>query len=180
MPCNTQVRLRHREARLLAKSHFTSEECPSVESMKSLDHHLRSCLARQLQATRDDLQILMGQAIVEAARLFRFCSADALLQPILHFFLQDASATSFKGCLRHLKLDRKPLVSPSRVFGVTPCYSGPLETGVFFPAEGGYVTLGTVWIVFPLTSRKTLASPGRIPTRGCLCKAGMITLSLLL
>ncbi|XP_042317419.1 laminin subunit alpha-5-like [Sceloporus undulatus] len=59
----------------------------------------------------------------------------------LLFFLQDASATSFKGCLRNLKLDRKPLVSPSRIFGVTPCYVGPLENGIFFSAEGGYVTL---------------------------------------
>ncbi|KAH0619227.1 hypothetical protein JD844_019053 [Phrynosoma platyrhinos] len=55
--------------------------------------------------------------------------------------IPDASATSFKGCLRHLKLDRKPLVSPSRIFGVTPCYVGPLENGIFFSAEGGYVTL---------------------------------------
>uniref|UniRef100_A0ACB8F7F5 Uncharacterized protein n=1 Tax=Sphaerodactylus townsendi TaxID=933632 RepID=A0ACB8F7F5_9SAUR len=53
-----------------------------------------------------------------------------------------ASATSFNGCLRHLKLDRKPLDSPSRVFGVTPCYMRTLESGIFFSAEGGYVTLG--------------------------------------
>ncbi|XP_013928101.1 PREDICTED: laminin subunit alpha-5-like [Thamnophis sirtalis] len=55
--------------------------------------------------------------------------------------IPDASATSFKGCLRHLKLDKKPLNSPSRVFAVTPCYVGPLETGVFFSIEGGYITL---------------------------------------
>ncbi|XP_067324319.1 laminin subunit alpha-5 isoform X1 [Anolis sagrei] len=55
--------------------------------------------------------------------------------------IPDASASSFKGCLRHLKLDRKPLVSPSRTFGVTPCYVGPLENGIFFTAEGGYLTL---------------------------------------
>ncbi|XP_053250423.1 laminin subunit alpha-5 isoform X2 [Podarcis raffonei] len=55
--------------------------------------------------------------------------------------IPDASATSFKGCIRHLKLDRKPLVSPSRLFGVTPCYEGPLESGTFFSADGGYVAL---------------------------------------
>ncbi|KAM6455807.1 laminin subunit alpha-5 isoform 2-T2 [Liasis olivaceus] len=55
--------------------------------------------------------------------------------------IPDASATSFKGCLRHLKLDKKPLHSPSRVFAVTPCYVGPLETGIFFSVEGGYITL---------------------------------------
>ncbi|XP_053101455.1 laminin subunit alpha-5 isoform X2 [Hemicordylus capensis] len=55
--------------------------------------------------------------------------------------IPDASATSFDGCLRNLKLDQKPLDSPSRVFGVTPCYVGPSESGIFFSAEGGYVTL---------------------------------------
>ncbi|KAL8179594.1 UNVERIFIED_CONTAM: hypothetical protein K2H54_069335 [Gekko kuhli] len=55
--------------------------------------------------------------------------------------IPDASATSFNGCLRHLKLDRKPLDSPSRVFGVTPCYVGTLESGIFFSTEGGYITL---------------------------------------
>ncbi|XP_054836339.1 laminin subunit alpha-5 [Eublepharis macularius] len=55
--------------------------------------------------------------------------------------IPDASATSFNGCLRHLQLDRKPLESPSRVFGVTPCYLGTLESGIFFSAEGGYITL---------------------------------------
>ncbi|XP_026553187.1 laminin subunit alpha-5 isoform X1 [Pseudonaja textilis] len=55
--------------------------------------------------------------------------------------IPDASVTSFKGCLRHLKLDKRPLNSPSRVFAVTPCYVGPLENGIFFSVEGGYITL---------------------------------------
>uniref|UniRef100_A0A8C3IUZ4 Laminin subunit alpha-5 n=1 Tax=Chrysemys picta bellii TaxID=8478 RepID=A0A8C3IUZ4_CHRPI len=55
---------------------------------------------------------------------------------------QDTSVPSFSGCLKNLKLDGKPLDSPSRVFGVTPCYEGALESGIFFAAEGGYVTLG--------------------------------------
>ncbi|KAJ6665753.1 hypothetical protein lerEdw1_002123 [Lerista edwardsae] len=55
--------------------------------------------------------------------------------------IPDASASSFNGCLRHLKLDRKPLDSPSNVVGVTPCYVGPLESGVYFSAEGGSVSL---------------------------------------
>uniref|UniRef100_A0A8D2J8L5 Laminin subunit alpha-5 n=1 Tax=Varanus komodoensis TaxID=61221 RepID=A0A8D2J8L5_VARKO len=63
-------------------------------------------------------------------------------------FLQDASAISFKGCLRHVQLDRKPLVSPRNVFGVTPCYAGPLESGTFFSADGGYIILGTVTSIF--------------------------------
>uniref|UniRef100_A0A8C3PFP2 Laminin subunit alpha 5 n=1 Tax=Chrysemys picta bellii TaxID=8478 RepID=A0A8C3PFP2_CHRPI len=54
---------------------------------------------------------------------------------------KDTSVPSFSGCLKNLKLDGKPLDSPSRVFGVTPCYEGALESGIFFAAEGGYVTL---------------------------------------
>uniref|UniRef100_A0A8C8RBX0 Laminin subunit alpha-5 n=1 Tax=Pelusios castaneus TaxID=367368 RepID=A0A8C8RBX0_9SAUR len=52
-----------------------------------------------------------------------------------------ASGPSFSGCLKNLKLARKALDSPSRVFGVTPCYEGALERGVFFAAEGGSMTL---------------------------------------
>uniref|UniRef100_A0A8C4W263 Laminin subunit alpha-5 n=1 Tax=Gopherus evgoodei TaxID=1825980 RepID=A0A8C4W263_9SAUR len=59
----------------------------------------------------------------------------------LSLSLQDTSVPSFSGCLKNLKLDGKALDSPSRVFGVTPCYEGMLESGIFFAAEGGYVTL---------------------------------------
>ncbi|XP_059569197.1 laminin subunit alpha-5 isoform X3 [Alligator mississippiensis] len=55
--------------------------------------------------------------------------------------VRDTSVTSFSGCLRNLKLDQHPLPSPSRTFGVTRCYEGALESGVFFAAEGGHVTL---------------------------------------
>ncbi|XP_044311344.1 laminin subunit alpha-5 isoform X3 [Varanus komodoensis] len=67
--------------------------------------------------------------------------------------LPDASAISFKGCLRHVQLDRKPLVSPRNVFGVTPCYAGPLESGTFFSADGGYIILDrtvSLWQSFEL------------------------------
>lgn len=56
---------------------------------------------------------------------------------------QAASASSFDGCLRNPQLDGRPLGPPSRTFGVTPCYEGTLESGVFFAAEGGSITLGT-------------------------------------
>lgn len=55
--------------------------------------------------------------------------------------IPDASATSFNGCLRNLKLDRKPLDSPSSVVAITPCYVGPLESGIYFSAEGGSISL---------------------------------------
>lgn len=56
---------------------------------------------------------------------------------------QAASASSFDGCLRNPQLDGRPLGPPSHTFGVTPCYVGPLESGVFFAAGGGSITLGT-------------------------------------
>uniref|UniRef100_A0A8B9BKZ0 Laminin subunit alpha 5 n=1 Tax=Anser brachyrhynchus TaxID=132585 RepID=A0A8B9BKZ0_9AVES len=49
----------------------------------------------------------------------------------------------FDGCLRNPQLDGKPLGAPSRTFGVTPCYEGALESGVFFAADGGSISLGT-------------------------------------
>uniref|UniRef100_A0A8C3MQ95 Laminin subunit alpha-5 n=1 Tax=Geospiza parvula TaxID=87175 RepID=A0A8C3MQ95_GEOPR len=56
---------------------------------------------------------------------------------------QAASASSFDGCLRNPQLDGRPLGPPSRTFGVTPCYEGALESGVFFTTDGGFITLGT-------------------------------------
>uniref|UniRef100_A0A452HN43 Laminin subunit alpha-5 n=1 Tax=Gopherus agassizii TaxID=38772 RepID=A0A452HN43_9SAUR len=67
----------------------------------------------------------------------------------LSLSLQDTSVPSFSGCLKNLKLDGKALDSPSRVFGVTPCYEGMLESGIFFAAEGGYVTLGIRLLAWP-------------------------------
>lgn len=58
---------------------------------------------------------------------------------------QVASASSFDGCLRNPQLDGRPLGPPSRTFGVTPCYEGALESGVFFTADGGSIILGTPW-----------------------------------
>lgn len=58
-------------------------------------------------------------------------------------FLQGTSVSSFDGCLRNPQLDGKPLGTPSHTFGVTPCYEGALEHGIFFAADGGSVTLGT-------------------------------------
>ncbi|XP_030319124.1 laminin subunit alpha-5 isoform X1 [Calypte anna] len=52
-----------------------------------------------------------------------------------------AAASSFDGCLRNPQLDGKPLGPPSHTFGVTPCYEGALENGVFFSADGGAITL---------------------------------------
>uniref|UniRef100_A0A8C0F1H4 Laminin subunit alpha-5 n=1 Tax=Bubo bubo TaxID=30461 RepID=A0A8C0F1H4_BUBBB len=50
-----------------------------------------------------------------------------------------ASASSFDGCLRNPQLDGRPLGPPSRTFGVTPCYEGTLESGVFFAVDADAV-----------------------------------------
>ncbi|XP_013362945.1 PREDICTED: laminin subunit alpha-5 isoform X2 [Chinchilla lanigera] len=50
-------------------------------------------------------------------------------------------ATGFSGCVKRLRLDGRPLGTPTRMVGVTPCISGPLESGLFFAGGGGVVTL---------------------------------------
>ncbi|XP_004644257.1 laminin subunit alpha-5, partial [Octodon degus] len=50
-------------------------------------------------------------------------------------------AVGFSGCVKNLQVDGQPLGPPSRMVGVTPCLSGPLESGLFFPGSGGVVTL---------------------------------------
>ncbi|CAH2303158.1 laminin subunit alpha-5 isoform X1 [Pelobates cultripes] len=52
----------------------------------------------------------------------------------------EASLKSFSGCLRNLKMDGQPLNSPDNVVGVTPCYEGATEKGLFL-SDGGFVTL---------------------------------------
>ncbi|XP_030896382.1 laminin subunit alpha-5 [Leptonychotes weddellii] len=57
--------------------------------------------------------------------------------------------SGFSGCVRRLRLDGRPLGAPTRVVGVTPCFSGPLEKGLFFADSGGVVTLDTAGAVLP-------------------------------
>uniref|UniRef100_A0A2I3HEX1 Laminin subunit alpha 5 n=1 Tax=Nomascus leucogenys TaxID=61853 RepID=A0A2I3HEX1_NOMLE len=47
----------------------------------------------------------------------------------------------FSGCVKRLRLHGRPLGAPTRMAGVTPCISGPLEAGLFFPGSGGVITL---------------------------------------
>lgn len=48
----------------------------------------------------------------------------------------------FVGCVRDLKLNEVPSQSPSHSAGVTPCYQQPLQPGVYFSSQGGYLTIG--------------------------------------
>lgn len=50
-------------------------------------------------------------------------------------------SVGFSGCLKKLQLDKRPLRTPTQMVGVTPCVSGPLEDGLFFPGSEGVVTL---------------------------------------
>ncbi|XP_034017555.1 laminin subunit alpha-4 [Thalassophryne amazonica] len=45
----------------------------------------------------------------------------------------------FTGCVKNLQLDGQLLPSPSQTSGVTPCFEGQSETGIYFSQEGGYV-----------------------------------------
>ncbi|XP_032734597.1 laminin subunit alpha-5-like [Lontra canadensis] len=54
-----------------------------------------------------------------------------------------AGSSGFSGCVRRLRLDGRPLGAPTRAVGVTPCFSGPLEKGLFFADSGGVITLDT-------------------------------------
>ncbi|XP_051832660.1 laminin subunit alpha-5 [Antechinus flavipes] len=61
--------------------------------------------------------------------------------------LPEAAGTGFKGCVRNLKMNGQPLETPTQLHGVVPCYTGTLEKGLFFAAQGGSVILEhpTTW-----------------------------------
>ncbi|XP_066532892.1 laminin subunit alpha-4 isoform X2 [Hoplias malabaricus] len=53
----------------------------------------------------------------------------------------------FVGCMRGLQLNGHWVLSSSRSFGVTPCFEGPSESGVYFSEQGGYVVLDDTLIL---------------------------------
>ncbi|MBZ3880868.1 Laminin subunit alpha-5, partial [Sciurus carolinensis] len=54
----------------------------------------------------------------------------------------------FSGCVKGLRLNGWPLGAPTQTVGVTPCTSGPLEDGLFFPG-GGVLTLELLEATLP-------------------------------
>ncbi|XP_016364529.1 laminin subunit alpha-5-like [Sinocyclocheilus rhinocerous] len=52
-----------------------------------------------------------------------------------------AAMVGFVGCVRDLKLNEVLAQSPSHSVGVTPCYKQPLQPGVYFSSQGGYLTI---------------------------------------
>ncbi|XP_074043498.1 laminin subunit alpha-4 isoform X2 [Macrotis lagotis] len=55
--------------------------------------------------------------------------------------VQINSVYSFSGCLSNLQLNGTSITTASQTFSVTPCFEGPMESGTYFSAEGGYVIL---------------------------------------
>ncbi|XP_014792368.1 PREDICTED: laminin subunit alpha-3-like [Calidris pugnax] len=53
---------------------------------------------------------------------------------------------SFKGCLRNFKMNGKVMTAPQQKKGVLPCPDVPMETGIYFFNEGGYITIGDLLI----------------------------------
>uniref|UniRef100_A0A663MGQ6 Laminin subunit alpha 3 n=1 Tax=Athene cunicularia TaxID=194338 RepID=A0A663MGQ6_ATHCN len=49
---------------------------------------------------------------------------------------------SFKGCLRNFKMNGKVMNAPQQKNGVLPCLDVPMDTGIYFFNEGGYITIG--------------------------------------
>ncbi|XP_016088609.1 laminin subunit alpha-5-like [Sinocyclocheilus grahami] len=52
-----------------------------------------------------------------------------------------AAMAGFVGCVRDLNLNEVLSQSPSHSVGVTPCYQQPLQPGVYFSSQGGYLTI---------------------------------------
>ncbi|XP_010185007.1 PREDICTED: laminin subunit alpha-3-like, partial [Mesitornis unicolor] len=57
---------------------------------------------------------------------------------------QNIPMNSFKGCLRNFKMNGKVMNAPQQNNGVLPCSDVPMETGIYFSNEGGYITVGNL------------------------------------
>ncbi|KAF2985215.1 hypothetical protein EK904_007529 [Melospiza melodia maxima] len=57
---------------------------------------------------------------------------------------QNMPMKSFKGCLRNFKMNGKAINAPQQKHGVLPCLDVPMDTGIYFFNEGGYITIGNL------------------------------------
>uniref|UniRef100_A0A8C3XFQ3 Laminin subunit alpha 3 n=1 Tax=Cyanoderma ruficeps TaxID=181631 RepID=A0A8C3XFQ3_9PASS len=55
---------------------------------------------------------------------------------------QNIPMKSFKGCLRNFMVNGKVMNAPQQKNGVLPCLDVPMDTGIYFFNEGGYITIG--------------------------------------
>uniref|UniRef100_A0A8B9NMD6 Laminin subunit alpha 3 n=1 Tax=Accipiter nisus TaxID=211598 RepID=A0A8B9NMD6_9AVES len=59
---------------------------------------------------------------------------------------QKIAMNSFKGCLRNFKMNGKVMNAPQQKNGVLPCPDVPMDTGIYFFNEGGYITIGNLLV----------------------------------
>uniref|UniRef100_A0A8D0L0C7 Laminin subunit alpha 3 n=1 Tax=Strix occidentalis caurina TaxID=311401 RepID=A0A8D0L0C7_STROC len=57
---------------------------------------------------------------------------------------QNIPVDSFKGCLRNFEMNGKVMKAPQQKNGVLPCLDVPMDTGIYFFNEGGYITIGNL------------------------------------
>ncbi|KAM9260806.1 laminin subunit alpha-3 [Cariama cristata] len=57
---------------------------------------------------------------------------------------QNIPMNSFKGCLKNFKMNGKVMNAPQQKNGILPCLDVPMDTGIYFFNEGGYVTIGNL------------------------------------
>ncbi|XP_039404924.1 laminin subunit alpha-3 isoform X1 [Corvus cornix cornix] len=57
---------------------------------------------------------------------------------------QNIPMKSFKGCLRNFKMNGKVMNAPQQKNGILPCPDVPMDTGIYFFNEGGYITIGNL------------------------------------
>ncbi|KFW72369.1 Laminin subunit alpha-3, partial [Pygoscelis adeliae] len=57
---------------------------------------------------------------------------------------QNIPMNSFKGCLRNFKMNGKVMNAPQQKNGILPCLDVPMDTGIYFFNEGGYITIGNL------------------------------------
>uniref|UniRef100_A0A8C9N951 Laminin subunit alpha 3 n=1 Tax=Serinus canaria TaxID=9135 RepID=A0A8C9N951_SERCA len=69
---------------------------------------------------------------------------------------QNMPMKSFKGCLRNFKMNGKAMNAPKQKHGVLPCLDVPIDTGIYFFNEGGYITIGKL-IAFTIRPRSSTA-----------------------
>uniref|UniRef100_A0A803Y0B0 Laminin subunit alpha 3 n=1 Tax=Meleagris gallopavo TaxID=9103 RepID=A0A803Y0B0_MELGA len=64
---------------------------------------------------------------------------------------QNIPMKSFKGCLRNFKMNGKVMNAPQQKKDVLPCLDAPMEMGIHFFKEGGYVAVGNYSSIHSLT-----------------------------
>uniref|UniRef100_A0A8C3CY70 Laminin subunit alpha 3 n=1 Tax=Cairina moschata TaxID=8855 RepID=A0A8C3CY70_CAIMO len=77
---------------------------------------------------------------------------------------QSIPVKSFKGCLRNFKMNGKIMNAPQQKNGVLPCLDIPMEMGIYFFKEGGYIAIGKiVFTIRPRSSTGVLLHSGNKP-----------------